>query len=258
MLLVLIAVGTVLTTKMVNAAPLDPYLEVKPNSYVTNQLKTFDISVWLNNITADKRLIGVQFSLKYNSTLLDVKGVTEGPFLAQFNQTVTPPSPTFFTATWNSTHVTVGIIILPNPVDPLYTVFPEGSGELATITFEGIYLPAQLYTPLSCGLELEGIMLIDDTTHEIPYLPPVNGSYEITLTLLGDINGDQKVNIADLATAALAYGAYGPDGPDRLYPGLPASPRWYPVGPMADINNNNRVDIYDLVIIAKNFGKSYL
>ena len=72
--------------------------------------------------------------------------------------------------------------------------------------------------------------------------------------LRGDVNGDGKVDISDLSLAALAYGAYGPDGPNHQSPGLPASARWEPWGPHADFDHNNLVDIYDLLIIAKNFG----
>jgi len=71
--------------------------------------------------------------------------------------------------------------------------------------------------------------------------------------LLGDVDGDGDVDMADLSTAALAYGSYGPDGPNRQFPGLPASGRW---NPQADLDSNNFIDIHDLLVIAKNFGKT--
>lgn len=150
----------------------------------------------------------------------------------------------------------MGIMILPNPIDPLYTVFPDGSGALATITFKGIYPTDGLYTTYSCALELKDIILLDEQLNTISYLSPVNGYYEITRTLLGDVDGNGRVDIADLSKAALAYGAYGPDGPNRQYPGIPASQRWEPWGPRVDFDNNNLVDIHDLLMIAKNFGKT--
>jgi len=57
-----------------------------------------------------------------------------------------------------------------------------------------------------------------------------------------DLNGDGKVDIKDIAQAALAFGSY------------PSHPRW---NPSADINQDGRVYIKDLAIIAKNFGKKY-
>lgn len=60
------------------------------------------------------------------------------------------------------------------------------------------------------------------------------------ITILGDINGDDKVDIRDIATAALAFGTYL------------NHPRW---NPDADITRDLKVDIHDLALIAKNFGK---
>jgi len=56
------------------------------------------------------------------------------------------------------------------------------------------------------------------------------------------MNGDNKVDIRDLAQAAQSFGSYL------------GHPRWNPI---ADINNDGKVDIRDLVLIAKNFGKTY-
>ncbi len=61
------------------------------------------------------------------------------------------------------------------------------------------------------------------------------------IKLLGDINGDSKVDIRDLSKAALCFG------------GFPNHSRW---DVNADVNDDYEIDIYDLVIIASNFGKS--
>ncbi|MCW4043685.1 MAG: right-handed parallel beta-helix repeat-containing protein [Candidatus Bathyarchaeota archaeon] len=60
--------------------------------------------------------------------------------------------------------------------------------------------------------------------------------------ILGDINYDFKVDIRDIAIAALAFGSY------------PDHPRWNPI---ADINQDDKVDIRDLLIIAMHFGEVY-
>lgn len=59
--------------------------------------------------------------------------------------------------------------------------------------------------------------------------------------LVGDVNGDGKVNIIDLALACRIFGA------------TPADPRWLPNGPNADLNNNNMIDIDDIHMIATHF-----
>jgi hypothetical protein len=65
-----------------------------------------------------------------------------------------------------------------------------------------------------------------------PWTPP----------LPGDINRDSKVDIKDVAIAAMAFGSY------------PGDPRW---NPMADENEDGKIDVKDIATIAKNFGKTY-
>jgi hypothetical protein len=62
----------------------------------------------------------------------------------------------------------------------------------------------------------------------------------IKVRFLGDLSGDDRVDMEDLYIAAQAFGS------------SPGHPKWNPI---ADINLDNRVDMADLYIIAKNFGK---
>jgi hypothetical protein len=68
----------------------------------------------------------------------------------------------------------------------------------------------------------------------------------LKIRIVGDINGDGKVDIEDVATAAKAFGS------------KPGNPRW---NPDADITGNEYlvpdgvVNIMDIALIAKNFGK---
>gem|GEM_PF-4716772 len=63
----------------------------------------------------------------------------------------------------------------------------------------------------------------------------------LKIKMLGDVNGNNKIDIMDIAAAGLAFGSC----PDHL--------RW---NPQADINQDNTVDIRDLTLIAINFGKT--
>jgi len=63
----------------------------------------------------------------------------------------------------------------------------------------------------------------------------------VKIKLLGDINGDDKVDIKDVAIVAAAFGSY------------PGHERWNPV---ADLNGDERVDIKDVAMVASNFGKT--
>jgi PKD repeat protein len=64
---------------------------------------------------------------------------------------------------------------------------------------------------------------------------------EVKVRIFGDTNGDDAIDIRDLAAAAVAFGSY------LGHPGWNAD---------VDLNKDNRIDIRDLTIIAKNFGKT--
>jgi len=63
----------------------------------------------------------------------------------------------------------------------------------------------------------------------------------VKIKIMGDINGDGKVDIKDIAVLSLAFGSY------------PGHPRW---NPDADLNKDGKVDIKDIAIGASNFGKT--
>lgn len=63
----------------------------------------------------------------------------------------------------------------------------------------------------------------------------------ITVTMQGDINADNIVDIFDIVRVALAFSS------------KPGDPNW---NPNADINGDNTIDIFDIVTIAIHFGES--
>jgi len=73
----------------------------------------------------------------------------------------------------------------------------------------------------------------------------------VNVRLLGDVNGDGKIDIRDISTVAKAFGAVGPD---YKYHGSQASPNW---NSDADLNLDNRIDIRDVSIVAKGFGTGH-
>ncbi len=66
------------------------------------------------------------------------------------------------------------------------------------------------------------------------------GMIRIKVRLMGDINGDGKVDGKDISMAAWSFGA------------IPRDPKW---NPDADINNDDRIDGKDIVMIACKFGE---
>ncbi|MCK4482844.1 hypothetical protein KAU55_06420, partial [Candidatus Bathyarchaeota archaeon] len=72
----------------------------------------------------------------------------------------------------------------------------------------------------------------------------MSGTITVKVRLVGDVDGDGKIDIKDIAMAAICFGEF------------PGRPRWLPYGPYADINNDGCVDMRDLVIVAYNFGNT--
>ncbi len=64
----------------------------------------------------------------------------------------------------------------------------------------------------------------------------------LTVRIVGDINGDGKVRIDDILLCTSAYGSQ------------PGDPRW---NPYADVNGDGKVRVDDVLLVALNFGKTY-
>jgi parallel beta-helix repeat protein len=84
-----------------------------------------------------------------------------------------------------------------------------------------------------------------DGISDTPYIIDENNKDRYPLmkpyaALIGDVNGDGKINMRDVMVAAQAFNSFQ------------GQPRW---NPNADLDNNGRVDVRDLVIIILNFNK---
>jgi PKD repeat protein len=82
---------------------------------------------------------------------------------------------------------------------------------------------------------LANIQFDSNTTNNVK-----EGTIRIKVRIRGDINGDGKVDMKDIALAALAFGSD------------PSYSRW---NPDADIDENSKIDLKDIALIAKNFGE---
>jgi len=146
-----------------------PSLEVQPQSYTAlYPSEEFDINVTIRDLDEGWKVIGVQFRLLYNASLVEVLNVTEGPFLAQFNQTPTPPY-TFSTYFIESNglygpHVVFFSLILPNDNGQWNPPFPNGNGTIATIRFNVTGQP-----PGSFFMTLNDTIVLDNMDNEIAH-----------------------------------------------------------------------------------------
>jgi len=148
---------------------------------------------------------------------------------SRLNGTVTVSDPGEYpenlnvTLYWNST-----VPIMTRPSLPL------SSGASSTIPF------TWNTTGLRCGVYKLSAAVVSVAGETYLLNNAVNGP-SVILSLRGDVNGDRRVDIVDLASVGTAFGT------TLGQPGY---------NPAADINNDGVIDIVDLVLVAGSFGLS--
>lgn len=218
-----------------------PTMRVEPSSYQALRLnETFNINVTLSNLSVGWRTAGVQFRLQFNSTLLEVVSVIEGPFMKQHGETLF-----FYYVEYGDPfygdNIIVGVVLLPQE-EGEWTEWPSGTGTIATITFRAKYQPRGLDKPKStCDLKLDDTLIMSSEGERITHSVQ-HGYYEILPVHIADVNFDRRINMDDLMIIVNAFGAY------------PGHPRWNPI---ADITLDGRVSMGDIIEVVTNFGKVY-
>jgi hypothetical protein len=192
-------VGDNVSAKVANVTDpyeLLPHLEVSPASTTFGPSSlapavgdVFNISIVIKNLTASWQVVAYQFELTYNNTLLNLVSVTEGPFLRDPRWNLYG---TFFAFSSENNSVLVGEVIYPN-VNGTWdqTVFPNGDGTVATVTFKVMYqgqYPQVDTSPMNLTSPHTFFVNVNSTI--IPSDPPVNGN----VTILGVFTVDVAVN----------------------------------------------------------------
>lgn len=127
-----------------------PYLAVLPAAQTFGPGPvvgtTFTLNVDMKNLQSKAHLVGVQFTLSYDSNVFALVGISEGPYLPYFAALEPGSSGTFWTDFLSVGSVLYGEIILPNGTgywNPPYpgavldpTTDPLANGTIATLTFQ--------------------------------------------------------------------------------------------------------------------------
>jgi hypothetical protein len=185
------------------AAPF-PYLAVDPSVTTFDSFphlgEQFKVNVMVKRLSFVWYLVGLDFRLSYDPSLLAVVNITEGPYFPQYNQSNFIPT-TIFVAYDFGDNVGVLDLILPDPgavnADMLYpaplpggTTPPDytdgGVGVIATIWFQVINQSQGCDpSPYSCGLNLYDMMMVDKHGGYITADTPQDGTYSIMGTGVG-------------------------------------------------------------------------
>jgi len=180
-------------------------------------------------------------------------GATEG-FDAAYDQ-VDPPSPpvgvvSYFWYPSNPAtpvdlrRLSVSMIPPSSPMTWTYNVRPVSIGGTIVIAWSASDI-ATIPTEFSVYLsDSSGSILADmRVVTEYSFTADADTTYDFTVQveLVGDVNGDGKVDASDLLDLSEAYGSDS------------SKPNW---NSDCDINNDGKVDVLDLYALSKNYGET--
>lgn len=166
------------------------------------------------------------------------------------------PTPHTFTITKNSE--TYNITIFTNSTAVNAFNYNETGRQISfnlngpedSLSFTCVQIPKKLlnssYYTVKADQTILPTTVIQNFTQALVCFKFFHGTYETEVSVIGtgpgDLNGDHKVNIKDVALVASAFGSY------------PGHERWNQI---ADINRDNKVNIRDIVFVAANYGNTY-
>jgi len=208
-----------------------PYLELLPKPVKlapANQKLDlpypFDINVYIRNVDAGWQLVGVQFVIKFNATIIKATGAAEGPFMSSY---AFPEFGTLFMfyddTVGTNGKLTVGILIYPNltasppTYEGLPNGFPSGEGLLCTLHFNLTYqgeFPWWEEVPVTVE-PLFGNCFIDSDGDWIPFDPQALKSTSVII--YGYVLGRQIDVYTEYYVIAPELGGVGRNNPSDAF-----------------------------------------
>lgn len=194
----------------------------------------FDISVKMDSNRYHPGVVGLQFNLTWDPTILEVVNMTEIMF-----HEVTPQNES--DNIWQimqKINNTGGYLVYAYAFMDLKTALAHGyapitgNHTLASITF-------RIKDTGTSGLNLTACKAADPSGNPL-LCETVDGVFKLSNVIPGDINLDGIVDISDAILASHAYGSSLGD------------PNW---NALADLDGNGIVDIFDMIRLAAAFGR---
>jgi len=225
-----------------------PTVCIRPENITLREGETFSVSIIIANIPADPGMIGVQFKMSWDPTVLKALNMTEVMF-----HLVTPPSEWF--NIWGIKNVvdnSVGYVFYAYVwVDP-YRAINEGyapiSGNytLATVTLQALSQGSTTlhFYEVAVGDE-NGRAVIVSADMLSDYTPLFSSiiidGHVKAWNLKEDINVDGVVDLFDATLLGVHFGLNA------------GEPDW---DAKVDINGDGTIDIFDMIAVAQKFGES--
>lgn len=218
-------------------------VSVDPQETTVKVEQTFTVNI---NITDVSELRGFDFLLSYDTTILKLVKIEEGAFLKSVGST--------FMINLTAEGLVWFVVVLYHPEG--LEISANGSGILASITFKAItvgesaldlhskdpYRPGEIKLAKGCDMvtpipnvAVDGYVLVSCDSNGSDPDPPPDPPTEKS----PDLNGDNAINILDVAMVARAFGAH------------PGHPAW---DSKLDLDSSQNVNILDVSIVAKSFG----
>ncbi len=193
-----------------------PYFTVIPSTYTASAVgEVFNITVCVNHLDAGWAAVGFEFKLSYNTSILQLLSVVEGPWLPPFG--AAPNNGTLFLTAFGSGYAQIGDVILPDSLGKWHVYASATNPNIIPMAILTFNATAQGLFPavLSSALHLYDTKVGDYLGNPVAQEPSVDGFYSIKSQVLG-----RSIDVfvgQDGVPYPNPYGGQGPNAPADMF-----------------------------------------